>query len=41
MLLFTITWARRCARVEAEFAEWSAPDADGRPESAPEPAAGA
>jgi len=31
MLLHTITWAHRCARVEAEFEEWSAPSADERP----------
>lgn len=31
MLLFTVSWARRCARVEAEFQEWSSPAADARP----------
>ncbi|MFD4958003.1 hypothetical protein [Microbacterium sp. NPDC058389] len=28
MLLVTIEWARRCARVEAEYAHWSALEAD-------------
>jgi len=37
MLLVTIEWARRCARVEAEFAQWSAA-ADERPEADEEPA---
>ncbi len=36
MLLATITWAHRCARVEAEFAEWSSPQADRRPATAPQ-----
>lgn len=37
MLLATITWTHRCARVEAEFAEWSSPQADQRPAAASQP----